>query len=907
MTWGNVEMGIDKKVWKKVKGIFGDRCRMDYNELILYSHDQAFLPSEADMMIDTMPEGVVMPATVEELEKLMDLANENKMALTPRGGASAAVMGAVPVYGGIVVDFRLMDEILDIDKEKLLVTVEPGIVWQDLEDALNKEGLSLRIYVSSQPSAMVGGWIAMGGVGLGSFEYGRINEQIETLDLLTPTGMMRDIHGSELDFVCDCLGVTGFMTQVTLRVKPLEKVVPVVATFPTHTRMVKALLAITKRIPVWSMSYESPDFVEWKQKATGHRVLPKRWMIMVAMPEERFNQYKDKLHGFIERAGGDVWPDDVAEEEWEGRYYPLRMSKFAPSLVPGEVYIPTDKLTQMIEKVMDMPQSPIIFEGHFASPDVCTMLAFAFDDERRRGYVFSWGFTFGLIDIAAGLGGRGYQVGGFLPHLAPQHFGDARWNALKTFKADIDPNNIMNPGKLYDNTWKPFPLLMMNMGLLGGKLPIEMMSSLSARTLPYKIPPIKKGTSDVPENNYKGVNRWELLACIQCGYCSSVCPVHEQMNWESNSPRGRVYTMKALLDMMDEQKVDNVKDLKDKKGRVFKIDPEFVKSTYCTLCYHCEATCMVNIKFSHMWEAIKEWITYEQGIEQPEMAQAMYKYVHDPKIKNVFGEPLEKRDEWEKEDYPVKEKAEVVYYKGCSASYYEYKTLLNILKVLKRAEVDFTTLGQDEMCCGAPLSMAGLTDKSKKIAKHNINAVKKKGAKTVITACPGCLRAWRHYEHYMKVPFKVMHVTEFVNQLVKEGKLEFKKEFKKGPIIYHDPCELSRIGELEGNLCYEPPRELLKAIPGMELLEFDKNKRDSRCCGGGGIMKAIDLDVAQAIGSTKVDEAIGKGVQSIVSACPSCNMQFGVLINIKKDEVKAKGEKLKLKISDVMDIVAKHV
>jgi heterodisulfide reductase subunit D len=203
--------------------------------------------------------------------------------------------------------------------------------------------------------------------------------------------------------------------------------------------------------------------------------------------------------------------------------------------------------------------------------------------------------------------------------------------------------------------------------------------------------------------------------------------------------------------------------------------------------------------------------------------------------------------------------------------------------------------------------MAGLTDKQKRIVKHNINAVKKKGARTVITACPGCLRAWRHYEKHMKVPFRIVHAVEFINDLVKEGKLKFEKPHKKGAVIYHDPCELSRIGELEGNPCYEPPRELLRAIEGMELLEFDKNRRDSRCCGGGGIMKAINLEVAQRIGLKKVEEAIAKGAETIVSSCPSCNMQFGVLINIKKDELKAKGEKMKLKNSDVLDLVAKAI
>jgi glycolate oxidase len=93
----------------------------------------------------------------------------------------------------------------------------------------------------------------------------------------------------------------------------------------------------------------------------------------------------------------------------------------------------------------------------------------------------------------------------------------------------------------------------------------------------------------------------------------------------------------------------------------------------------------------------------------------------------------------------------------------------------------------------------------------------------------------------------------------------------------------------------------------MELLEYDKNRKNALCCGGGGIMKAIDLGVSQSIGLKKVDEAIAKGAKQLVSSCPSCNMQFGVLINIKKDEFKARGEKLKMKVGDVLDIVAKAV
>jgi Fe-S oxidoreductase len=320
---------------------------------------------------------------------------------------------------------------------------------------------------------------------------------------------------------------------------------------------------------------------------------------------------------------------------------------------------------------------------------------------------------------------------------------------------------------------------------------------------------------------------------------------------------------------------------------------------------------MVNIKFSKMWEAIKEWAV-EQGIRQPEGAYTMYNSVHDDTFHNPFMEPVDKRDEWEKDDYPEKEKADVVYFKGCSQSYYEYKTLLNAMKILTKAGVNFTTLGKDEMCCGAPLEMAGLVDKQKEIAEHNVNAIKKKGAKLLVTSCPGCLRAIRRYEEFLgkKLPFKVRHVTELVSKLLKAGKIELKegKKFKKVPIIYHDPCELSRIGELEGNLCYEPPRDIIKVAAGEEnVLEFDDNRIAAACCGGGGIMKAVDLQTAQAINMKKIREAIDKGAATIVSACPSCNMTFGVGVNLMKDELKAKGEKLKLDVADVLDVLSKVV
>jgi heterodisulfide reductase subunit D len=401
----------------------------------------------------------------------------------------------------------------------------------------------------------------------------------------------------------------------------------------------------------------------------------------------------------------------------------------------------------------------------------------------------------------------------------------------------------------------------------------------------------------------------DIYACLQCGYCKSVCPVYRETGWESLTPRGKVYLLKHLIDknsFLDKILGKKITNYLTGKGKI-PLEEAMIKIYTCTLCSRCETICHVDIDFHEYWEEIRKWMV-ENGIKPPKNTIDMYHNIAKEEFKNPFMEPCEKRNEWYRDDYKLPEKADIVYYVGCMNSYYEYQVLLNQMKVFTKAEVNFTTLGADEMCCGAINTMTGQWDNFKQIAEYNVGEIKKRGAKQVITGCPGCYRAFKKYFKFVDCDFELLHTTELMANLIKEGKLEFTKEFKEKnlPVIYHDPCELGRISEYEGKAIFDAPRFILKSIPGIdEILEFPQNRMDSICCGGGGGLKAVDYDLTAEITARKVDEAIELGAKTIVSACPNCKAQIGIGIEMKKDELKNKGQKFKMKMMDITDIVAK--
>ena len=237
--------------------------------------------------------------------------------------------------------------------------------------------------------------------------------------------------------------------------------------------------------------------------------------------------------------------------------------------------------------------------------------------------------------------------------------------------------------------------------------------------------------------------------------------------------------------------------------------------------------------------------------------------------------PNEERGDWvEDADIKLDPNADTIYFVGCLSSFREVEIAQAVGKVLNILDIPFNILGEEEHCCGNPMLMMGNLFLAKDLMRHNCEKMK---GKKVIASCAGCYRIM--LQDYPKMlgedcAIDAQHIVQFLAEQIEEGKVKFTKEVKK-TVVYHDPCELGRDTQT-----YDEPRQILEAIPGLKVVEFEANKEQTWCCGGGGGVKGLDYDLSVEIGSDKVKQAKDVGAEMIVSACPSCktNISDGIKV-----------------------------
>jgi len=371
----------------------------------------------------------------------------------------------------------------------------------------------------------------------------------------------------------------------------------------------------------------------------------------------------------------------------------------------------------------------------------------------------------------------------------------------------------------------------------------------------------------------------ELDACTRCGECSLWCPAYEQDKREGITPRGRA---KAFKDIIKAQHGLWAKIFGRPKVTNEKLE-QFVADLYeCSTCRQCYEVCPVKIDTVELWESIRRSVVAAGcGPLEPQknLIQSVKSY------DNPWGQPRSSRTRWAKVAKRKKKiagepkditrkKADVLYFVGCTGAYdvNVEPVAINTVKILDAAGVDFGTLGTKEKCCGSVLLRMG--DKEyDRIAKENIKQFNDLGFTTMITSCAGCFKTIKHdYPKTGKLNFEVKHTLEFIIDLIESGKLKLKNEVKM-KVTYHDPCHLGRHSSV-----YDAPRKLLNLIPGVELIEMERTRENSRCCGAGGGLKSGYPDIQNKISQTRIKEAEATGATELVSACPFCyqGLQVGI-------------------------------
>lgn len=344
--------------------------------------------------------------------------------------------------------------------------------------------------------------------------------------------------------------------------------------------------------------------------------------------------------------------------------------------------------------------------------------------------------------------------------------------------------------------------------------------------------------------NTKDIER-DIYTCASCGYCRFGCPVYQEVGFERVTVRGRMLLFKKLL----EGKLD-----------FDEFDPSVIDSIYmCAQCENCKEICPAGVDCMTIANSLREEIA-RRGL-LPENAT----FVRDALLtnSNPFGQPREERGAWLPKKYAEPKQSENLFFVSCTASYSLNRVARSVLRILETADYDFTVLGDEENCCGSPLLRFGEVDRAREQIATNVEMFDRHGIKTIFTPCAGCFRT---LSHEYPEEFRVMHTVQLFDELIREGRLEFGKSLEK-KLIYYDGCDIGRHCGV-----YEEPRNVLRSIPGVELLEFDYNREEAVCCGGP--LLSVDSDLARDIGANLVAEAKEKGADSIVTTCATCFLNF---------------------------------
>ncbi len=388
-----------------------------------------------------------------------------------------------------------------------------------------------------------------------------------------------------------------------------------------------------------------------------------------------------------------------------------------------------------------------------------------------------------------------------------------------------------------------------------------------------------------------------------------VCPSIARYDFHSYSGGGRMVMGTALLE------------------KRLEYTDKLLEVIYnCNMCGACDTSCKYSMDMEVI-EPINEIriSCVESGHTNP----ALDKVVNSLRKQGTMVPGAKtKRGEWAKglnlKDC-TKEKVDVVFHVGCLTSYNKdmWKQAKTIVKLLQKAGVNFGIAGANETCCGGRAYQMGYKEDFLNQARKNMAMIKKSGAKTLVTGCADGYQAFKvlYDQHDLRGDLEVLHITEYLALLIKEGKLKPKKKVEL-TVTYHDPCHLGRQGEpwvrwegkeIIGEIryfdppkeyrrgthgVYEPPRDVLKSIPGLKLVEMNRIKEYAWCCGAGGGVTETNPEFSMWTATERINEAEETGAAAIATACPWCVQNFNKAI-------KDKGSSLK--VYDVIELVEKAI
>jgi Fe-S oxidoreductase len=376
----------------------------------------------------------------------------------------------------------------------------------------------------------------------------------------------------------------------------------------------------------------------------------------------------------------------------------------------------------------------------------------------------------------------------------------------------------------------------------------------------------KEIVDEIKANGGEAFNR-----CYQCGLCDAVCPWNRLINFSM-----RKIVRQATFGMTDIESEDIWR---------------------CTTCGSCPRQCPRDVRQIESGISLRRLAT-EYGIFPKSVKALRSVSANLVGTGNPMGEDRQARADWAKDlsVKPFAEGTEILYFPGCYLSYDPRlkKVAKATASILNHAGIDYGILGAKENCCGESIRKTGNEDLFKRLARENIKTFIENGVKKILVSSPHCYHTFKNEYAEFMVNFEVVHISEFILELIDAGRLELTKEYSR-QVTYHDPCYLGR-----HNSIYDEPRQVLNSIPGLKLVEMPESRKKSLCCGGGGGRVWMETVKGERFSDLRIEQAVGVGAEVLVTACPYCITHFEDSRLILEDSAS-------LEVKDITEVIQEAI
>ena len=453
-------------VQKLEQAIGAENVKTSKMERLLYSHDMAPLPKEAQVAFKIIPDIVVRPRSVEDVANVVKLAAQEGVPITPRGASTWGLAGSTPAFGGILIDMiGGMNKVLKIDEDNMTITVQGGCSWKQAYDAAWEKGFLLGSYPSSFPSASVAGWISTGGIGVGNYKYGSAGDNIRSMKVVIPSGAIVDtgfetlsdnMSGYNLNrLIVGAEGTLGVICEVTFKLTPRPEVLrPLAYAFPSLDKLQGPIWDITRsRVNPLHIAWSDNNHFNYLRKIHPDAPNVGSILLVVLEGDKTVVDYEEKvIDDMVAKHGGAKQPAELAQHEWDERCYEFRCRQVGLGSVPMEVLVPLKAYAAMTGDMYDLMKS-MKMEGAIIGimadrNTVMFMPYYVYDAESLPKSLTSLSFNVKCGDLAIKNGGR--MLGGF-----GLFFGSTLkvvrgegYEVEVGIKKAVDPKDVMNPGKL---------------------------------------------------------------------------------------------------------------------------------------------------------------------------------------------------------------------------------------------------------------------------------------------------------------------------------------------------------------------------------------------------------------------------------------------------------------------------